>query len=191
MTYTRIQQKIDTSANWALATNFIPLEGELIIYQDYDTSGKPLPPRYKNGDGKTYVNNLPFSEVDLPIAIGGDIGSIICNDLIQNTANGSYAFASGIATTADGDFSNASGLGTHAVAHAQFALGRYYIEDPMATLVVGAGSADNRQNAFTAGNDGTNHYITIGTEILTEEKLKSIKEGSGVGAQIITWEDDD
>lgn len=63
MTYARFQQKIDTSANWAKATNFIPLEGELIIYQDYDADNKPLTPKYKNGDGKTKVNDLPFCSV--------------------------------------------------------------------------------------------------------------------------------
>lgn len=61
MTYTRVQQKIDTSENWAKAQNFIPLEGELIIYQDYDSNNKPLAPKYKNGDGKTKVNDLPFA----------------------------------------------------------------------------------------------------------------------------------
>ena len=30
----RIVQKHDTSANWAKATNFIPLKGEIIIYDD-------------------------------------------------------------------------------------------------------------------------------------------------------------
>ena len=30
----RLQQKHDTSANWALATNFKPKAGELIIYDD-------------------------------------------------------------------------------------------------------------------------------------------------------------
>ena len=30
----RLCQKIDTTANWELATNFIPLKGEVIIYKD-------------------------------------------------------------------------------------------------------------------------------------------------------------
>lgn len=69
MTYARFQQKIDTSANWAKATNFIPLEGELIIYQDYDENDKPLPPKYKNGDGVTLVRDLPFMTMELQIPI--------------------------------------------------------------------------------------------------------------------------
>jgi len=31
---TRVQHKIDTSENWSKALNFVPLEGELIIYSD-------------------------------------------------------------------------------------------------------------------------------------------------------------
>lgn len=56
----RLQQKHDTSANWALATNFKPKAGELIIYDDLK--------KMKVGDGETLVNNLPFlsAEVSQP-----------------------------------------------------------------------------------------------------------------------------
>ena len=50
----RIVQKHDTSANWAKATNFIPLKGEIIIYDDLN--------KIKIGDGTTNVNDLGFSE---------------------------------------------------------------------------------------------------------------------------------
>ena len=49
---TRIKQKTDTSANWAKATNFIPLKGEIIVYSDLN--------RIKIGDGVTKVTALPF-----------------------------------------------------------------------------------------------------------------------------------
>lgn len=55
---TRVLQKHDLEVNWNKATNFIPLSGELIIY-DPDTT-YPYP-RFKVGDGKTTVINLPFS----------------------------------------------------------------------------------------------------------------------------------
>lgn len=54
---TRIQLKHDTAANWSQATNFIPLIGEIIIY-DADTTNSA--PRVKIGDGKTVVAALPF-----------------------------------------------------------------------------------------------------------------------------------
>ena len=33
---TRIQLKRDTTAHWNQATGFIPLPGEVIIYEDYE-----------------------------------------------------------------------------------------------------------------------------------------------------------
>lgn len=53
---TRIQLKIDTTANWGQATNFIPKKGEPIIYKDPDSSIAKI----KIGDGSTLVGNLPF-----------------------------------------------------------------------------------------------------------------------------------
>ena len=53
----RVVFKHDTEANWKLATNFIPKAGELIVY-DQDSSHSY--DRFKIGDGKTKVNDLPF-----------------------------------------------------------------------------------------------------------------------------------
>ena len=54
----RLQQKHDIEANWLKAVNFIPKDGELIIYDVDDNYSYP---RIKVGDGKTFVNELPFS----------------------------------------------------------------------------------------------------------------------------------
>lgn len=54
---TRIQMKTDTEANWNKATNFIPKNGEIIVYATDATHSYQ---RVKVGDGKTLVNNLPF-----------------------------------------------------------------------------------------------------------------------------------
>lgn len=59
MLNTRIQHKHDTEANWLKATNFVPLEGELIIY---DADDMNTTPRFKVGDGETVVSSLPFSD---------------------------------------------------------------------------------------------------------------------------------
>ena len=48
----RIVQKHDTEANWDKATNFVPLKGEIIIYDDLK--------KIKIGDGVTKVGNLAF-----------------------------------------------------------------------------------------------------------------------------------
>lgn len=55
---TRIQSKHDVEANWALAENFKPLAGEVIVY---DVDSNHAYPRFKVGDGKTLVSALPFS----------------------------------------------------------------------------------------------------------------------------------
>lgn len=109
----------------------------------------------------------------------------------QTLAAAYASHAEGVKTTALGDGAHAGGEGTIAKERAQTAIGKYNADESTALFIIGSGTSETtRQNAFTAGDDGTNHYITIGTETLTEEKLKSIKEG-GVGAQIITWEDND
>lgn len=55
---TRIIHKHDIEANWEKAINFIPKQGEIIIY-DVDTNYNYE--RFKIGDGVTTVNNLLFT----------------------------------------------------------------------------------------------------------------------------------
>ena len=79
MLKTRIINKHETQENWEKATNFIPLEGEVIIY-DPDNNHKK--PRIKIGDGilnpetgiieGTNVNDLPFiTDSNLSDGTGG------------------------------------------------------------------------------------------------------------------------
>lgn len=59
----RIQIKHDTEENWKKAKNFIPLAGELILYDgvmDQKTNTYSTLPRFKIGDGIHNVNDLPF-----------------------------------------------------------------------------------------------------------------------------------
>ena len=53
----RIINKHDIESNWLKAVNFIPKQGEIIIY-DADTVYSYM--RMKIGDGITLVNDLPF-----------------------------------------------------------------------------------------------------------------------------------
>ena len=69
----RIQLKRDTTQHWNEALGFIPLEGELIVYNDYTTVEKKVNgidtmvtiPGIKIGDGMAYVQDLPFVGDDL------------------------------------------------------------------------------------------------------------------------------
>ncbi len=54
----RIVQKHDTQVNWEKAINFIPLKGEIIIYDDIN--------KIKIGDGTTKINDLKFIIDELP-----------------------------------------------------------------------------------------------------------------------------
>ena len=64
----RLINKHDIEANWLKAVNFIPMQGELIIY-DVEIDTDELPDnrtepydyeRFKIGDGIKTVSNLPF-----------------------------------------------------------------------------------------------------------------------------------
>lgn len=59
---TRIQSKNGTEAEWDLATNFIPLKGEVVIY---NTDEENIFPRIKIGDGETPVTQLPFANEEI------------------------------------------------------------------------------------------------------------------------------
>lgn len=53
----RFQNKHDVEASWLNLTNFIPLQGELIIYDPDENYSYP---RVKVGDGVLDINTLPF-----------------------------------------------------------------------------------------------------------------------------------
>ena len=73
----RIQIKHDTTANWNAAIGFIPLPGEIIVYDDYQVKtwteveyGETVTktaniPGVKIGTGNAYVQDLQFIEGDL------------------------------------------------------------------------------------------------------------------------------
>lgn len=57
----RLKMKHGKASEWALATRFTPLEGEIIVYDVDETYTSP---RFKVGDGLTNVNNLKFVNQD-------------------------------------------------------------------------------------------------------------------------------
>ena len=101
----RLVQKHDTEANWKLAVDFVPLLGELIIY---DTDAQYTYQRFKIGNGTTAINNLPFiiynpiwsgtyAEYLVADAAGLiPVGTIVCLTDDEGTSDGDNA---GISTT--------------------------------------------------------------------------------------------
>ena len=81
----RIVHKHDTEANWLKATNFIPKQGEIIIYDIDDTHNYE---RMKIGDGKTVVSSLPFVEASKA-------------ETANHATNADHATKADSATTAD------------------------------------------------------------------------------------------
>jgi hypothetical protein len=71
----RIALKNDIESNWNKATGFIPLKGELIIY-NADTNGNNKV-RFKIGNGVDNVINLPFVETETAIAAAAEGGFIL------------------------------------------------------------------------------------------------------------------
>ena len=73
----RIRSKHDTTANWNNAVGFIPMPGEIIIYDDYQVKtwqeqedGQTVTktrniPGIKIGTGNAYVQDLGFVDEDL------------------------------------------------------------------------------------------------------------------------------
>lgn len=73
---TRVQQKSDTSANWAKATNFTPLKGEIIVYTDLN--------KIKIGDGVTKVGVLEFVNAkDAETLMGASLSTILNDSEVE------------------------------------------------------------------------------------------------------------
>ena len=93
----RIQHKTGTSADWLKAVNFVPLDGELIIYSDLN--------KVKIGDGSTNVNDLEFIMEEETIEI--------FNNLLKETALNTVKPGAGKGSVVVGE---GSATGTYSVA---------------------------------------------------------------------------
>lgn len=89
----RITLKHDIESNWNRATTFIPMQGEIIIY-DIDTTYSYE--RFKIGDGKSVVGELPFYLENEVIDILNKINYLAENTLDANWQNGILYLNKGI-----------------------------------------------------------------------------------------------
>lgn len=83
----RVIHKHATAAVWDTKTSFIPLQGELIVYDKDSTYNYE---RFKVGDGATTVVNLPFAHVGS--AEVADKLSSAHNIVLNGDVNGSVSF---------------------------------------------------------------------------------------------------
>lgn len=113
----RIQHKREISADWAAASGFVPLDGELIIYKADDEN--PVP-RLKIGNGVDNVNNLEFFTGDysnLPVIKGEGESSVKIDasyEGVNNAANGAGSVAMGGGTVSKSDGAHTEGILTTA-----------------------------------------------------------------------------
>lgn len=100
----RIVHKHDTESNWSKAINFIPKQGEIIIY---DIDSNHSYERFKIGDGITKVNNLPFADANKVDKISGK--GLSTNDYTTAEKNKLASIAEGAnKTIVDSELSSTS-----------------------------------------------------------------------------------
>lgn len=71
-------QKHDVEANWLKATGFTPLAGEIVIYEEDELHSFK---RVKIGDGKTNINDLPFTQNPVNYNSSNLLANISPNDV--------------------------------------------------------------------------------------------------------------
>lgn len=98
----RIQHKHDIEANWNKAVNFIPMQGEIIVYDIDETYNYE---RVKIGDGTTKINDLPF----IDIQADWDQNDETAIDYIKNKPDEEDAFKLAIETELISPVATASG----------------------------------------------------------------------------------
>ena len=185
---TRIIHKHDTEANWEKAENFIPLQGEIIIYDKDDTHPYE---RIKIGDGSTKVNALPF--IDAP--------DDALSETSSNTVKNSVIYAAletkvtRNADTEDFTTSIHNTIKAHSAALANIEEGAQVNQKAFSTIAVKASSTATATNiaadtttdtltliagdnvTLTPGTSSTTDQITISAKDTTYSNATSSKAG--------------
>ncbi len=71
--YSRVVHKHDIEANWNRALEFIPMQGEIVVYDADETYNYE---RFKIGDGKNAISALPFADVALQDYVDEEITTL-------------------------------------------------------------------------------------------------------------------
>ena len=157
---TRIIHKHDIESNWNKAVNFIPKNGEIIIY---DADENYSYPRIKVGDGVKDINSLSFITDALETVVANklDKNNPVYEGTLSNAtsnAMGYYAVAEGSRTTASGDYSHAEGYSSYEALDyitkdsTEKEIIREWDGSPF-TLAFGSSSHAEGYNTLTIGNN--------------------------------------
>ena len=146
---TRVVNKHDISTNWDKAENFIPLKGEIIVYDDLN--------KLKIGDGETLVKDLAFVEAGLGEATAQ--GGEIFNDYENNEAIGENSHASGSMTKATTANQTVVGVANREDNSALFIVGngdKIQLNDDNSVMVdENENPIPKRSNAFVVHHNGS------------------------------------
>ena len=183
---TRIINKHDVAANWALAVNFVPKLGEIIVYDADENNPEP---RIKIGDGVNKVDDLKFFH-DLNIVNGSATGSLrgIQTTSENNTYSmGTDAVALGMGTVASGVQSFAMGAGATASGSQSFAIGGGTTASGQQSFVHGGGSQASGYQSFAMGGgaraNGSNTFAFGGGVCAGETSNDGYAIAMGGGSQ--------
>lgn len=167
---TRIQHKRETAANWASATSFKPMEGELIVYKP-DNTGDPA--MLKVGDGSTVAKDLPFikagSATTADSATKDGAGNTITStyaknaDLTSHTGNTTVHITAAERTKWNNASTHASS--THAPTNAEKNQNAFSNIKVGSTTVAADTTTDTLElvgSNVTLTPDATNDKVTIG-----------------------------
>lgn len=180
--YTRIKQKRGTAEYWEEQNQFIPLEGEIIVY----TANETEPQKIKIGDGEKTVAQLPFItsniiEIDDKggSAITGasfdlENGKIILNKDLPNAGNNTLGVvkSGGVATIDNGEIteiSNAKKVNHALKVGAKSYDGSSAIEIIASDLGLSAAMKFLGTSATAITDGATTNPITVGGNSVTVE----------------------
>lgn len=149
---TRIVHKHAVEADWLKATNFIPMAGELIVY---DVDSQHSYERIKIGDGSTKVNALPFVDDTLRATLVQQIGTVDDKVDAVSTLVGDTAVSTQISNAVS---KKADSVHTHD--------DRYYTESEINTKLNAKANADHTHEISELtdlSGASVNHATTAGT----------------------------
>ena len=186
---TRIIHKHDVQSNWLQAENkFVPLAGELIVY---DADGTYTQPRYKIGNGTDLLGNLPFIDAasvieELDYTDAPETGKYVSavtqsNGVIAVTkaslptiGNAKITIAPGTKLTTGGDFTTNQGTAE------TITLNHETTTRSNTTSSAAVNHGDTFNVIDTISSDTTGHITAVNTKTVTLPKASLYYvEGSG------------
>lgn len=185
---TRIIHKHETEANWLLATNFIPMQGEIIVYDKDSTHAYE---RIKIGDGVTVVSSLPFVDDTKVDKVSGK--GLSTNDYTTAEKNKLSGIATGAnKTVVDSSLSSTSTnpvqnkVVNTAISNLNTLVGDTKVSDQITNAIANKADTDHNHDAVYAAKSHGNHVPATETvnnaKFLRNDNTWQIVTPANIGA---------